>query len=201
MCSVSRPIVFKRVSRFAPPEKKLPGTSDPPPPGLASIKRKRLPESAWRFTCTIDESILSLRQADDYLCKRLTDEVADLFAANCPGIEKDAIRVSLERQDDESATGEKKRLVYIASPYVVQPIVTESAYDSHTRRGMLVLDVKATARLSDAMKWVRNYVSEIARENNIVVGDGTTPPGGAKFRMLDMRSDGAKLTVEFEAIR
>lgn len=186
MCSVARPVVFKRVTKFTPPIKSRPGPSDPPPPGLASIKRKQLPESVWRFICTIDEAVISPRQADNYLRKRLTDEAADLFAAAHPGIEKGAIRVSLEKQDDKNPIGGKKRLVYIASPYVVQPIVTESAYDVDTRRGMLVLDVKATARLSDAMQWARNYISEIA--------------SGAKFRMLDMRSEGSRLTVEFEAI-
>lgn len=69
-------------------------------------------------------------------------------------------------------------------------------YDEFSHRGKITMSVVA-GDIASARVWAKRNVETLARDKNIVLTTGVTPPAG-RYRLLDEHHDGKKVEICFE---
>lgn len=208
-CGITLPIILHRVSQEShmPPVRPQPTMSSTKnenrilPFDITLLEKKKESDDSYRFELSMDQELPFSTEKDELLRKTLSEEVESDFIANHQGIDRGTVHSIVTFDSSDKWQKGKILLVYRISAFSSQPTLKEWNYDSQSRRGIMCLDIKTTGCLSDAMKYVRRYVSEVVSNENVAVEVGKEPPSGATYRILDMKETGALLTVEFEALK
>ena len=163
--------------------------SKAPPHRIERLSRDSARKFAYDFALEL-QSVPSnpnetVRAVIHDFAKAIVDDYADTF----PHAKKDLLRVAFS---GVSISGMK--ISGKASVLTIAPV--SLSYDANTRRGKLSVRFNP-GQADESRKWVLENIEALARDKNIMLTTGSTPPPGS-FSICEEKVDGSTLEIEFK---
>ena len=163
--------------------------SKAPPHRVERLSRDSEKDFAYDFALEL-ESVPSnpsetVRAVIHDFAKAIVEDYADTF----PHAKKDLLRVAFS---GVSISGMK--ISGKASVLTIAPL--SLSYDANTRRGMLSVRFNP-GQADESRKWILENIATLARDKNIMLTTGSTPPPGS-FSICEEKVDGSTLEIEFK---
>ena len=127
---------------------------------------------------------------------RILQELRDDFAGRNPHVPPGEINAFASYTTEEGG----RTLVYVGVAESLIPSLESLTYSAETRRGTVTMRLAGGVDLRRSKEFVRNNISAIVCDKNVLLTAGERPPDGAKYRSLDENFADGVLTVEFEAV-
>lgn len=163
--------------------------SKAPPHRVERLSRDSEKDFAYDFALEL-ESVPSnpsetVRAVIHDFAKAIVEDYADTF----PHAKKDLLRVAFS---GVSISGMK--ISGKASVLTIAPL--SLSYDANTRRGKLSVRFNP-GQADESRKWILENIATLARDKNIMLTTGSTPPPGS-FSICEEKVDGSMLEIEFK---
>lgn len=160
-----------------------------PPHRVERLSRDSEKDFAYDFALEL-ESVPSnpnetARAVIHDFAKAIVEDYADTF----PHAKKDLLRVAFS---GVSISGMK--ISGKASVLTIAPL--SLSYDANTRRGKLSVRLNP-GQADESRKWILENIATLARDKNIMLTTGSTPPPGS-FSICEEKVDGSTLEIEFK---
>ena len=127
---------------------------------------------------------------------QILQELRDDFAGRNPHVPRGEINAFATYTTEDGG----RTLVYVGVAESLIPSLESLTYSAETHRGTVTMRLAGGADLPRSKEFVRNNISAIVCDKNVVLTAGERPPDGAKYRSLDENFADGVLTVEFEAV-
>lgn len=148
----------------------------------------------WRVTL-LDGAKSGIEIAAEVRPKILA-ELREVYLAKHPGGGKGRVHAAVDYVTAEGG----KVLVFTGAAFELRPVVDGWEYHAATRRGTVRLHAPSDVPPDTLRRWAREHVASIVADKNVARAVGSTPPPGARFRLLGEALEGGVLTLEFEAV-
>jgi hypothetical protein len=150
--------------------------------------------TVWRVTILAEN--LNAFGVDGEVKPRILQELRDDFAGRNPNVPRGEINAFASYTTENGG----RMLVYVGVAESLIPSLESLTFSSETHRGTVTMRLASGAELRRSKEFVRNNISAIVCDKNVVITAGARPPDGAKYRSLDENFADGVLTVEFEAV-
>jgi hypothetical protein len=155
---------------------------------ILSCEREAGNDFAYSFTLELvgkDKSLRTFRHVQKEFRQAIKDDYVESFS----GVNKNSLYV--EFPEFKLNNGK-----IVGRAVVLTISVASLAYDPNTRTGKLAVKVNAN-QYEEARKWVRRNIETLARDKNIALVTGETPPAAKFYLGREELKDGNILEVEF----
>lgn len=148
----------------------------------------------WRVRI-LDENLNAL-DADRKVKPQILEDLREEFAERNPEAPRGVINAwATYTTEDRGRT-----LVYVGAASVIIPALESLSYNAAMRRGIVTMRLVDGANLAKSKQFVRENISAIVCDKNVVLTAGERPPDGAQYKSLDENFADGVLTVEFESV-
>jgi hypothetical protein len=127
---------------------------------------------------------------------QILEELREDFAGRNPDVPRGEINAWAAYTTEDGG----RTLVYVGVAESLIPSLESLTYSAEARRGTVTMRLAGRADLRRSKEFVRNNISAIVCDKNVVLTAGERPPDGATYRSLDENFADGVLTVEFEAV-
>lgn len=151
--------------------------------------------TVWRVA--IRHGHLTAFDVDREVKEQILQELRDDFAGRNPDMPRGEINAFATYTTEDGG----RTLVYVGQASSLIPALENLSYSAEQRRGTVTMRLAGGgADLRRSKEFVRQNISAIVCDKNVMLTAGERPPDGAKYRSLDENFSGGVLTVEFEAV-
>ena len=157
-----------------------------PPYRIIDLVREKGSDFAYAFSLEMvgDTSIQTFFGVQNIFAS----EVRTAYLMEYPNVDPSALRVVVQPRLSNG------RIVGRAEVLTITPV--SLTYDPNTRKGKLAVKVNAN-QYEEARKWIRKNIETLARDKNIALTTGESPPAAKFYLGREELKDGNILEIEF----
>lgn len=148
----------------------------------------------WRVEILAEN--LNAFAVDREVKPQILQELRDDFAGRNPNVPRGEINAFASYTTEDGG----RTLVYVGVAESLIPSLESLTYSAETHRGTVTMRLSGGADLRRSKEFVRDNISAIVCDKNVVLTAGERPPDGGQYRSLDENFADGVLAVEFEAV-
>lgn len=187
-----------RVIRDSPPPPVIvveQRTSPPPKPLYDTIRKVYLDDGNVEVRVKVNDTSRTF-DIDREVQPRIREMFRQEFIDRNPLVPQSDIRVAIRWDTDRSGT----EMVYVGGAFSLRPEKAEgTGYDSESKRGTLRLRVSGNVPEDILRRYIRDNISAVVSEKNVLQEAWKAPPSGATYRSLGEHYENGVLTIEYTA--